>query len=239
MRADIPAPKVSEPAPPARVREVLTGKAELLVRPGVTSAIAKRPLHQPVMIGALGLCGDEQADRSVHGGPDKAVHLYAWQHYAAWQCELPDRRVLDKAGAFGENLSVAGLDEAGVCIADRWRVGSAELEVSQGRQPCWKLNLRFDVADMAARVQNSLRAGWYCRVAQPGWVQAGDTMDLVARPHPRWSIARLLALIKDRECNPEVLEEVLELPLTASWRRLFLRRLEAGRPEDWTARMQR
>lgn len=211
----------------------------MLVRPGVTSAIAKRPVCQPVMVGALGLRGDEQADRTVHGGPDKAVHLYAWQHYAAWRRELPDRRVLDQAGAFGENLSVDGLDEAGVCIADRWRIGSAELEVSQGRQPCWKLNLRFDVADMSARVQNSLRAGWYCRVTQPGAVQAGDAMRLVARAHPRWSIARLLALIRDRECNPEVLAEVLELPLTASWRKLFQRRLEAGKVEDWKPRMQR
>jgi MOSC domain-containing protein YiiM len=239
MRDDIPATRPSAAAPPARVREVLTGKAEVLVRPGVISAIAKHPVHQPVRLGTLGLDGDEQADRSVHGGPAKAVHLYAWQHYAAWQRELPDRRVLDQAGAFGENLSLAGLDEAGVCIADRWRVGSAELEVSQGRQPCWKLNLRFDVADMSARVQNSLRAGWYCRVAQPGWVQAGDAMDLVARPHPGWSIARLLRLITDRECNPELLEQVLGLPLTPSWRKLFLRRLEAGRPEDWTARLQR
>lgn len=222
----------------ARVREVLVGRAQALVRPGVTSAIDKQPAGGPVDVGPLGLAGDELADLALHGGPDKAVHLYAWSHYAAWRRELPQCRTLDRAGAFGENLSVDGLDEAAVCIGDRWRVGSVVLEVSQGRQPCWKLNLRFGVPNMAARVQDSLRAGWYCRVIEPGALAAGDTMSLSSRPHPQWPIARLLALIKDRACGQRELEEVLELPLTTSWRRLFTRRLERGAPEDWAARMQ-
>lgn len=221
-----------------RVRAVLTGRVQTLARPGVVSAIAKQPVAGPVAVGPLGLAGDEQGDPTVHGGPDKAVHLYAWSHYAAWRRELPQCAVLEQVGAFGENLSVDGLDEAGVCIGDRWRIGSTLLEISQGRQPCWKLNLRFGVADMAARVQNSLRAGWYGRVVEPGIVAAGDAMELVGRPHPQWSIARLLGLIKDRACDPPALAQVLELPLTASWQRLFARRLERGTAEDWAARMQ-
>ncbi len=221
-----------------RIRQVLTGRVSSLVRPGVLSAIDKQPVTAPVAVGALGLDGDEQGDRSVHGGPDKAVHLYAREHYAAWRRELPDCRVLDRAGAFGENLSVDGLDEAGVCIADRWRVGDLVIEVSQGRQPCWKLNLRFGVADMAARVQHSLRAGWYCRVIEPGTVAPGDAMELVGRSWPEWTIARLLRLIRDRECGRAELEEVLRLPLTPSWQRLFARRLDGGSAEDWRPRMQ-
>ncbi len=221
----------------AVVHQVLAGPVSTLVRPGVTSAIAKQAVHGPVAVGALGLAGDQQADRRVHGGPDKALHLYARLHYAAWRRELPPRAVLDEVGAFGENLSVDGLDENEVCIGDQWRVGTALLQVSQGRQPCWKLNLRFGVADMAARVQQSLRAGWYCRVLQPGVVAAGDALVLVQRPQPRWSVARLLALIRDRECHPAVIDEVLRLPLTASWHQLFERRRERAMAEDWQPRL--
>ncbi len=224
--------------PQPRVREVRTGRVRTLARPGVRSAIDKQPVDGPIAVGALGLAGDEQGDLAIHGGPDKAVHLYAWAHYAAWRAELPGCAVLQRPGAFGENLSVDGLIEADVCIGDRWRVGSTLLEVSQGRQPCWKLNLRFGVADMAARVQDSLRAGWYCRVVEAGTLATGDALQLLSRPHPAWPIARLLALIKDRACAPRELAEVLELPLTASWRRLFGRRLEHGAVEDWTRRMQ-
>lgn len=228
-----------------RVHHVLVGRVATLARTDVRSGIDKQIASDPVAVGALGLDGDEQADPRVHGGPDKAVHLYARAHYAAWQHELPTCRdglpacrVLDAPGAFGENLSV-DLDEHDVCLGDRWRVGTTLLEVSQGRQPCWKLNLRLGVDDMAARVQASLRAGWYCRVVEPGVVAAGDAMELVERPHPRWSIARLLALVRDRECRADVLAPVLALPLTPSWRRLFARRADSGATEDWRARLQR
>lgn len=189
-----------------RVRQVLTGRVQMLVRPGVTSGIDKQPVRGPVAVGPLGVAGDEQGDLTVHGGPDKAVHLYAWHHYALWRKELPHCALLTRPGAFGENLSVDGLDETGVCLGDRWRVGSTVLEVSQGRQPCWKLNLRFGVADMAAQ----------------------DALMLLSRPHPQWPIARLLALINDRACDPHEMAQVLALPLTASWHKLFARRLERG-----------
>ncbi len=221
----------------ARVRHVLVGQAEELARPGVMSAIAKRKAPQPVSVGELGIVGDEQADRHVHGGRDKAVHLYSWLHYEKWRQELPTCRVLNEAGAFGENLSVLGLDEFGVCIADRWRVGTVILEVSQGRQPCWKLNLRFGLEDMATRVQQSIRAGWYCRVVKPGRLTAGDAMELLDRPYPLWSVSRLLALIRDRECERTTMDEVLALPLTPSWRRLFTRRRELSTVEDWERRL--
>jgi MOSC domain-containing protein YiiM len=219
------------------VRVVLRGVARPLGR--TTSAVDKRPVQGPVRIDRLGLEGDEQADRRVHGDEDKALHCYAWSHYAAWRSELADGALLHAPGAFGENLSVDGLDEHQVCLGDRWRIGSAAtVVVSQGRQPCFKLNLRFGVADMAARVQDSLRAGWYLRVERPGAVAAGDRWLLLDRPHPEHTVARLLALIRDRTTAPASIEPVLRLPLPPGWRRLFEQRLHSGQVEDWSRRMR-
>jgi len=224
-----------------RLRAVLTGRALPYTRPGSRSAIDKQQQSGLVAVGPLGLEGDEQGDLRVHGGPDKAVHCYAWQQYAPWRSELADnataRTLLQRPGAFGENFSLEGLDEAQVCIADQWQIGGARFEVSQGRQPCWKLNDRFQVPDMALRVQNSLRAGWYLRVTQAGAVQAGDPVRLLARPHPGWSIARLLRTIAERDCTPDTLREILALPLPPSWLKLFTRRLENAGAEDWSSRL--
>ena len=172
-----------------------------------------------------------------HGGEDKALHCYAWDHYALWRAELPGCALWQAPGAFGENLSIDGLDEEAVCIGDHWRIGSAVTVVSQGRQPCFKLNLRFGIADMAARVQNTLRAGWYLRVEQAGEIAAGDPLVLLHRPHPAFSVARVLALIRDRVTDVAQVEPVLQLPLPPSWRRLFEQRLNSAQVEDWSRRL--
>lgn len=219
----------------ARVLSVLVGPVQPL---GPTvSGIAKRPVSGPVRVEPLGLAGDQQADLRVHGGEDKAVLCYARSHYECWRSVFLDQPLLDAPGAFGENVSIDGLDEHGVCIGDRWRIGTALFSVTQGRQPCFKLNLRFGVPDMASRVQASLRAGWYLRVLEQGWIEAGDACELIERPHPAHTIARLLALIRDRESRPDRLEPVLALPLPPSWRRLFERRLQTGQAEDWRRRL--
>lgn len=230
-------------SPPAlgNLRAVLTGRALPYTRAGSRSAIAKQERAGPVEVCPLGLEGDEQGDPRVHGGPDKAVHCYAFSQYAPWRQELganaTARALLARPGAFGENFSLDGLEEAQVCLGDQWQIGSARFEVSQGRQPCWKLNDRFGVPDMALRVQTSLRAGWYLRVLQGGRVQAGDTVWLLARPHPDWPIARLLRVIAARDCRPETLRQILALPLPPSWHRLFTRRLESASVEDWSSRL--
>lgn len=234
------APAAAEPTAPAvigRVRAVFVGRAVPYTRPGTRSAIDKQPVHGPVAVGAENLAGDEQGDPRVHGGPDKAVHVYAWAHYGTWRAELGALPRLAAPPAFGENLSVDGLDEASVCIGDEWQVGSARLVVTQGRQPCWKLNDRFGVPDMARRVQASGRTGWYLRVLATGALQAGDAVQLLARPHPGWSLARLGALIHARSCDAQNLREVLALPLTPSWRRLFERRIAQGAAESWDTRL--
>ena len=230
-------PAASAPVVIGQVLVVLTGRAVPYTRPGSFSAIDKRPLAGPVAVQAEGLAGDEQGDRRIHGGPDKAVHVYSWTHYAQWQRTLGALPVLQAPGAFGENLSIDTPDEHTVCLGDEWRVGSARFAISQGRQPCWKLNDRFGVPDMARRLQDSGRTGWYLRVLQAGAVQAGDAIMLTARPHPDWPLERIGALIRQRVCTPAVLHEVLALPLPPSWRRLFERRLAQGQAEDWAPRL--
>lgn len=219
------------------VRDVLTGRAVPFARPGVASAIAKQVRQGPVRAEAHGLDGDEQGDRRVHGGPDKAVHLYAYEHYRAWIGELGPLPVLAAPGAFGENLATSGVLERDLCLGDELRVGSAVLQVSQSRQPCWKLNHRFGVRDMARRVQDRGRTGWYCRVLHPGEVRAGDAFELLARPFPDWTLARLLDFLYRR--RPEDSAQVLAagLPLVPSWQRLFERRVQTGRIEDWQLRL--
>lgn len=219
-----------------RVGAVLLGRAVPYTR-GVLSAIAKQAQSGAVQVGPLGLVGDEQGDTKFHGGPDKAVHLYASAHYPDWRAELGELPVLASVGAFGENLAVDGVSEETVCIGDQWRIGSVVLEVSQGRQPCWKLNDRFGVPDMARRLQDTLRTGWYCRVLQAGEIGAGDEIALLARPHPDWPIARMMDVLYRPCLDAAVLDALLALPLVPGWRTLIERRLASGRVEDWEKRL--
>lgn len=159
------------------------------------SAIAKHPIAGKVRVHGLGLEGDEQADLTVHGGPDKAIHHYPHDHYAFWRDAIGDHALLSEHGAFGENVSTRGLTEDDVCIGDRWRLGTALVEVSQGRQPCWKLDHRFGGTAVNARMVKARRCGWYYRVVEDGDVGAGDAMTLVARPFPDWSVRRVFGLL--------------------------------------------
>lgn len=220
---------------------VLRGRAvpcrHLDGRPGGLSGIAKQAVTGAVHITTQGMEGDEQGDLRVHGGPDKAIHHYALEHYADWRGELGELPVLAAPPAFGENFSTTGLREQDLCMGDQVRVGSCLLEVSQSRQPCWKLNARFGVADMALRVQQSGRTGWYYRVLQEGRVQAGDVLYLVARPHPEWPLARVIRLLYTHVLDANGLRELARLRLPASWQKLVQRRLESHSVENWDRRI--
>ena len=152
-----------------------------------TSAIFKDPVDGPVEVRRLGLEGDGQADLRYHGGPNKAVHAYSAMNFGYWRQTLSQDGF--GPGAFGENLTFADLAEPDVCIGDRWAIGSCVLEVSQPRRPCHKLAKKLRVEDMVVRVQESGRSGWYLRVIEEGSLQAGDSADLLERPHPRWTVA--------------------------------------------------
>lgn len=217
---------------------LLTGPARPLADGETLSAIAKTPVKHPLRLGPDGFEGDEQADRRVHGGPEKAVHHYAFDHYAVWREELGPLPALQAAGGFGENLSTLGLTESAVAVGDIFQLGTAILQVSQGRQPCWKLNRRFAVPDMARRVQQTGRTGWYHRVLQPGTVAPQDRLELIDRLAPDWTLRRLWhALYVDR-LNRNELEGIAALDVLAEgWRKYAVRRLESGRVEDWNRRL--
>ncbi|PPJ42670.1 MULTISPECIES: MOSC domain-containing protein [unclassified Pseudoxanthomonas] len=219
------------------IEDVLVGRAVPFTRAGSVSAIAKASVRGPQRVTTLGLAADEQGDLRVHGGPDKAIHHYPHDHYTPWREDVGPHPLLAKAGAFGENISTTGLTEADVCLGDRFRLGSALVEVSQSRQPCWKLSDRFEITDMARRVQDTGRTGWYYRVIEPGQVQQGDAIVLEARPHPAWPLSRFIDLLYQRAIEVDVLREVLALPLVPSWRTLFERRLERGAVENWQKRL--
>lgn len=224
-----------------KIDAVLTGKIRTLGNNQTFSAIAKSPRQERLCINLMGFSEDEQADKKHHGGLDKAIHHYAKDHYDFWNNQQGiNQTVFATPGAFGENISTHGLTEKTVCIGDRWRMGTAQLEVSQARQPCWKLNTRFGLSDMAERVQVTGKTGWYYRVLSEGTVQAGDTMMLEDRPCPDWPLARLLHLLYQDPLNREELTEAATISyLPEGWRKLFTNRLKTGQVEDWNKRLYR
>lgn len=222
-----------------RLNAVLAGRTRALGDAGHTSAIDKRPLSGRVQVGRNGLVDDEQAERDVHGGPEKALHHYAFDHYAWWRETLTaPPAILHQPGAFGENLSTTGLTEAEVCVGDVYSIGEVIVQVSQGRQPCWKLNLRFGERRMARLVQSTGRTGWYYRVLQPGAIEAGESLRLIERPHPDWSLARVLHVLYVDTLNFDALNEMASLVhLNERWRNMAARRVARRRIEDWSARL--
>lgn len=222
-----------------RLDAVLAGRPALLSDGKTMSSMGKRPIEGPAEVGPEGLLLDAQADRSVHGGPDKALLHYAFDHYADWRADgVGDPARLAAPGAFGENLSTTGVTEAGIHIGDVVRIGGALLQVSQGRQPCFKLNLFHGRTDMSYAVQKTRRAGWYYRVLETGTIAAGDTVALVDRPQPDWPLARAQAVLWNRAFDPAALEALAALPeLADSWRDTILKRLEARAVESWTKRL--
>lgn len=205
---------------------------------GQPSAIDKQQIQGPVDVSATGLAGDEQGDPRIHGGPDKALHAYAVSHYPQWRAEYPKSAAHFVPGGFGENLVVEGATEQDMCLGDLWTVGDVVLQLSQSRQPCWKLNQRFEVPDMARRVQDSGRTGWYFRVLRPGQISAGMTAKLTGRPHPDWSLTRLWSVLYRDTLDQAALRAFVALPdLPDRWRKMAQARLDRGAVEDWRARL--
>ena len=145
----------------------------------IQTGIFKAPVAGPVAVLADRLAGDGQADRRVHGGPEKAVYAYDLAHYAFWQPQLPHTELTP--GIFGENLTTSGLPDHEVCLGDTFAVGTAVLVALQPRLPCVKLGLRFHDEHFVRQFQEARRSGIYFGVRQPGQVQAGDALVLLER----------------------------------------------------------
>ncbi|MCW0482313.1 MOSC domain-containing protein [Gaoshiqia sediminis] len=222
-----------------KIITLLTGKIEQLGQEGVSSGIKKMATLEREKVLETGLVNDNQADKKHHGGPDKAIHHYAFEHYEYWKNEpgVLNPEVFCEGG-FGENISTVGMDESSVCIGDKYRVGSVVLEVSQARQPCWKLNIRFGHPGMSRMVQDSFRTGWYYRVLHEGEIQANDHFELLERPLAQWPLRKLLDVLYRDVLNYALLEEMTTLvPLAESWKRTAQNRLQTGAVEDWNKRL--
>lgn len=193
-------------------------------RQRVSTAIFKDPVEGTIPVRKLNLDGDRQADLIVHGGPDKAVYAYPAEHYAYWRVKVPETPAT--WGAFGENLTTRGVLEKDLNIGDQVRIGSALLQVSQPRMPCYKLQLKFDRDDMTRLFALSRRSGFYFSVIEEGEIKAGDEIKLVKRDEHGVSVADVNGLYFDRTINRELVKRALEVPaLTSESRSMVLSRL--------------
>lgn len=196
-----------------------------------TTGFFKKAVAGPVWLSALNLEGDGQADLVHHGGANKAVCVYSADHFPFWRHELS--QIEFQAGAFGENFTIAKLTERDVCIGDNWEVGEALVQVSQPRQPCWKLARRWNVKDLAVRVQQSGRTGWYFRVLREGFVASGMPLLLVERPFAEWTVDKANHIMHhDKENFAEAARLAAIPPLSSSWRDSLLRRIQLTDESD-------
>ena len=181
-----------------RVISVNVGRPRAIEASGQTvlSAIFKTPISGRVRLSKLNLAGDQQADLSVHGGKDKAVYLYPSEHYRYWKEQLPDIEM--PWGMFGENLTSEGLNEKSVHIGDRFRIGTAVLEITQPRMPCYKLGIKFGRRDMVKRFWDSGRSGFYLSVVEEGEIGADDTIEHIAGGAEQESIAGVVSALRSR-----------------------------------------
>ena len=202
------------------------GLPRLVLRNGepVSTGIFKEPVDGRVMLRTLNLDGDRQSDLSVHGGPQKAVYLYPSEHYEFWKRELPDMDL--PWGMFGENFTSTGLLETEVQIGDRFRIGAAEVMVTQPRMPCYKLGIRFGRADIIKRFLVSERTGFYFSVLKEGEVGVGDEVELLERNASGVSVVDVTRLYSTERENVELMRRAIDTEaLPDSWREYFLKRM--------------
>jgi MOSC domain-containing protein YiiM len=226
-------------AAPCVAIAILVGKVAPFAPNGTHSAIAKRAVPS-AFVTFSAVDGDERGDPKNHGGPEKVVHHYPVEHYRHWRAHGVASALLDTPGAFGENLTTVGMTEESICVGDVYAVGRSglRLQVSQVRQPCWKLNVRFDVPQMAANVQRACRTGWHYRVLHAGRLSVGDELVLLERPHADWTLARLASKLYVDTLDRPALEEIAHLRFLAdSLKNVARRRLETASIESWERRL--
>ncbi len=196
MKRSVPARVVSVNV--GRPRPVKTGRRI------VDTAIWKSPVDGPVQVRGVNVDGDEQADRSVHGGPDKAVYAYAIEETRRWETELGR----DLVGAvFGENLTTRDIDVSGALVGERWRIGTTLLEVAQPRLPCFKLGIRLGTPAFVRQFALAARPGAYLRIIEEGHLRSGDEIDVVHRPDHEVTMRLVFrAILLDRTLIPRALQ---------------------------------
>ena len=234
-------PRVTKPAAlAANIHSIHAGMPRTVVdgrtAEGWTTGFFKGPILGPVRVGLLNLDGDGQADLVNHGGPDKAINSYPIEHYPVWSLMegLPELT----PGAFGENLTTEGILESDVCIGDVFTIGDVVVQISQPRQPCWKLSRRWKLRDLALRVQESGRTGWYFRVLKEGIIGAGARMVLAERHYPEWTVSVANEVMHHRTDDMEAARRLMSCHLlTVRWRDTLRKRVETGSVSSSKARL--
>lgn len=213
--APIPPPDLDAPWSPDKLIQLRTSKMKPMRNLSIQTGIYKQPRLERVYVSSTGLQDDEH-DLVFHGGVEKAIHQYFAGHYTSWRKEWPGSAHLFEVGAFGENLVTGGnMNERNVCIGDKIRVGSEDdgvlLEISLPRQPCFKLNHRFELKGFASQTWKKSRTGWYYRVLKEGRIGVGDEVVLVERPNPKWTIERIQEYLHRDTSNLPMLEELARI----------------------------
>jgi MOSC domain-containing protein YiiM len=200
---------------PASIVSVNTGAVRTVQRGGqlITTGIFKEPVAGRVRLRGVNLDGDDQADRGVHGGPDRAAYAYAAEDYGWWSGELGRACA---PGTFGENLTTQGIDVSGALIGEQWRVGSAVVRVTSPRVPCYKLAMKMDDPQFVRRFAAALRPGAYLAIVEEGDVAAGDAAEIVHRPAHALPLAEMVRIYFFERQRIGELVDVEELP--AAWR---------------------
>ncbi len=191
------------------------------------TAIFKHKVAGPVHLGELGFAGDGQADTQHHGGAAQAAYLYPHEHYAHWAARLPAR--LHEPGLFGENITSEGLLETTVHVGDVFRLGTARVQVTNPRVPCFKLGIRTGDPGIVAPFLASGRLGFYLRVLTPGSVAGGDPIELEAADPHGLSMADLIAALFHASPAPAELDRILAIPILGPTHRTRLLARREGR----------
>ncbi|MHA7114419.1 MOSC domain-containing protein [Pseudomonas promysalinigenes] len=209
------------------IDHIFAGGITELQPEGQSTGIYKKNLSCPAFVTRNGIVGDQQADRRVHGGPEKAVHHYATENYSLLAAEFPNSADSLVAGSLGENISTQGMNEKNAYIGDIYQVGSCLIQISQPRSPCWKINHRFGEERMSMFVVNEHLTGWYYRVLREGSFDVGDAIQLINRETEEYSIKRFWQI--QLAHRPE-LDDLIKLSLTPGLAQDWRQRL-AGRAE--------
>jgi len=191
---------------------IFVGQVQALPVSGRPTAMYKQPVQAPVALGVNGFDGDDQADKRVHGGPDKALHLYPTRHYTQLAAQFPDAEPLMGLGSMGENIATPDLDEHDVRLGDVWQLGTALIQVCQPRNPCWKIDERFGADGMALFIDQHLLTGWYWRVLQTGVVNPTDTLALHEAASHAPTLHQAMTLWREHRPDWRALSALAETP---------------------------
>ena len=209
----------------SNVASLFAGGIGYLEPEGHRSGIFKKKIFQRATVTVQGILGDEQADKRVHGGPEKAVHHYAAENYQRLAEQFPQSAHAFVPGSIGENISAMRLTEENVHIGDIFRIGSALAQVSQPRSPCWKIDHRFGIERLSMVVAREFITGWYYRVIEPGFIETGDSIELLERQNGSFSIAQFWRIQLLHQPSTSDLLDLAAIPgLAMDWQRRLTER---------------